>query len=68
MISGVRGRLLRYEYVYMADETLIDVSIAQHDAIIECIASGDLDGAIRALTMNYESGKALVLSKLKRRR
>jgi DNA-binding GntR family transcriptional regulator len=67
MIDGVRRRLLRYEYVYMADETLIDVSIAQHEAIIDRIAKCDFDGAARALDTNYESGKALVLSKLRRR-
>jgi DNA-binding GntR family transcriptional regulator len=66
MIDGVRRRLLRYEYVYMADETLIDVSIAQHDAIIDCILKGDFGGAAKELETNYESGKALVLSKLPR--
>lgn len=67
MIDGVRRRLLRYEYVYMADETLIHVSMAQHDAIIECISKCDFEGAAKALDTNYESGKALVLSKLRRR-
>lgn len=67
MIAGVRGRLLRYEYVYMKDERLIDVSIAQHEAIIACIANCDFDGARKALATNYESGMALVLSKLRRR-
>jgi len=67
MIGGVRARLLRYEYVYMKDETLIDVSVAQHEAIIDCIANCDPDGAAKALATNYESGKALVLSKLRAR-
>jgi DNA-binding GntR family transcriptional regulator len=67
MIAGVRRRLLRYEYVYMADETLIDVSIAQHEAIIESISRCDFEAATKALDTNYESGKALVLSKLRRR-
>ena len=66
MIDAVRRRLLRYEYVYMADETLLDVSIAQHEAIIDCISKCDFDGAAKALETNYESGKALVLSKLRR--
>jgi DNA-binding GntR family transcriptional regulator len=65
MIGGVRARLLRYEYVYMKDETLIDVSVAQHEAIIDCIANCDPDGAVKALATNYESGKALVLAKLR---
>jgi DNA-binding GntR family transcriptional regulator len=67
LIAGVRRRLLRYEYVYMADETLIEVSIAQHEAIIDSVARCDFDGAGKALDTNYESGKALVLSKLARR-
>jgi DNA-binding GntR family transcriptional regulator len=67
MVDGVRRRLLRYEYVYMADETLIDVSTAQHEAIIDRISQCDFDGAAKALDTNYESGKALVLSKLRRR-
>jgi DNA-binding GntR family transcriptional regulator len=66
MIDGVRRRLLRYEYVYMADETLIDVSVAQHEAIIDHLSKCDFDGAVKALDTNYESGKALVLSKLRR--
>ena len=66
MIDAVRRRLLRYEYVYMADETLLDVSIAQHEAIIDCISKCDFGGAAKALETNYESGKALVLSKLRR--
>lgn len=65
MIRTVRRRLLRYEYVYMSDETLIDVSMAQHEAIIDCIERCDFDGAMTALATNYESGKALVLSKLR---
>jgi DNA-binding GntR family transcriptional regulator len=67
MIDSVRRRLLRYEFVYMADETLIDVSIAQHEAIIENISRSDFNAAAKALDTNYESGKALVLSKLPRR-
>lgn len=67
MIDSVRRRLLRYEFVYMADETLIDVSIAQHDAIIDAISRGDFEAAAKALDTNYESGKALVLLKLSRR-
>jgi DNA-binding GntR family transcriptional regulator len=41
------------------------VSVAQHEAIIDCIANCDPDGAVKALATNYESGKALVLAKLR---
>lgn len=64
MIDTVRRQLLRYEYVYMADETLIDLSMGQHDAILDCIERTDFDGAARALAINYDSGQALVISKL----
>ncbi|HXI85974.1 MAG TPA: GntR family transcriptional regulator [Parvularculaceae bacterium] len=67
MIDSVRRQLLRYEYVYMADESLIDLSMAQHEEIIDCIARSDFAGAGEALHANYDSGNALVLSKLSRR-
>jgi DNA-binding GntR family transcriptional regulator len=66
MTDGVRRQLLRYEYVYMADETLVELSVAQHAAIIDCIARSDFVGAVRAVEANYESGSAMVLSKLSR--
>lgn len=66
MIDSVRRQLLRYEYVYMADETLIELSMAQHTAIIDCIARSDFTAAAKALEANYDSGSALVLSKLSR--
>jgi DNA-binding GntR family transcriptional regulator len=68
MTDGVRRQLLRYEYVYMADETLIELSVGQHDAIIDCIARSDFAGAARAIEANYASGLAMVLSKLDTRR
>jgi DNA-binding GntR family transcriptional regulator len=67
MIDTVRRRLLRYEYVYMADESLIELSMAQHAAIIDCIERSDFPGTVRALEANYESGATLVLSKLTKR-
>jgi DNA-binding GntR family transcriptional regulator len=67
MIDRVRRQLLRYEYVYMADESLIELSMAQHAAIIDCLESSDFPGAVRALEANYDSGGTLVLSKLTRR-
>lgn len=66
MIESVRRQVLRYELVYMADETLIEVSVAQHAAIIDCIANSDFAGAAEALRVNYASGQAMVVSKLSR--
>lgn len=66
MIDTVRRQLLRYEYVYMTDASLIELSMAQHTAIIDCIARSDFAGAAKAVRANYDSGSALVLSKLSR--
>ena len=66
MTDSVRRQLLRYEFVYMADESLIDLSMAQHTAIIDCIARSDFPGAVRSLEANYDSGGSVVLSKLAR--
>lgn len=66
MIDTVRRQLLRYEYAYMTDGNLMDLSMAQHDRIIDCLAKSDFDGAAAALRANYDSGSALVLSKLSR--
>jgi len=67
MIDAVRRRLLRYEYVYMTDGKLIDLSMAQHAAIIDCLARSDFAVAAKAIRANYASGSALVLSRLSRR-
>jgi DNA-binding GntR family transcriptional regulator len=64
MTDSVRRQLLRYEYVYMADETLIELSTGQHEAIIDCIARSDFAGAAKAIEVNYSSGLAMILSKL----
>jgi DNA-binding GntR family transcriptional regulator len=67
MIDRVRRQLLRYEYVYMSDGNLIDLSMAQHAAILDCIEKSDFPGAVRALEGNYDSGRTLVLGKLNTR-
>jgi len=68
LIAAVRRQLLRYEYVYMTDASLIDLSMAQHAAIVDCIARSDFAGAADAVRANYGSGSALVVCKLLRER
>jgi DNA-binding GntR family transcriptional regulator len=65
LTDSIRRQLMRYEYVYMANERLIELSTAQHDAIIDCIARSDFPGAARAIEINYSSGLAMVLAKLR---
>ena len=67
LIDSVRLRPLRYEYVYMAEETLIDLPMEQHEVIIDCIARRDFESAAKALATNYDWARAMVLSKLGRR-
>jgi DNA-binding GntR family transcriptional regulator len=65
LTDGIRRQLMRYEYIYMADENLIELSTAQHEAIIDCIARSDFPGAAKAIEANYSSGLAMVLAKLR---
>lgn len=66
LIDGLRRQLLRYELVYMKDGSLIELSMRQHEEIIDRIARSDYVGAAQALQANYASGSALILSKLAR--
>jgi DNA-binding GntR family transcriptional regulator len=65
MVESVRRQLMRYEYIYMADEALIELSTSQHDAIIDCIVRSDFRSAAEAIEVNYSSGLAMVLAKLR---
>lgn len=66
LIGTLHHQLLRYEHIYMADETLIDASVDQHAQIIAGIKTGDIAAAERAVRANYASGLAVVISKLRR--
>jgi DNA-binding GntR family transcriptional regulator len=65
LIESLKRQLKRYESIYMSDAPLIELSVAQHEAIIAAIENDDFAAAAAALGDNYDSGLALVLSKLR---
>jgi DNA-binding SARP family transcriptional activator/DNA-binding GntR family transcriptional regulator len=52
----IKRALLRYERVYMADQTRIERSAAQHDAIIAALARGEHAEAAQLLRGNLSRG------------
>lgn len=66
LIQTLHHQLLRYEHIYMADGSLIEMSFAQHQAIIDAIKLDDIPAAERAVRANYASGLAIVISKLRK--
>jgi len=65
LIESLKLQLRRYESIYMSDAPLIGLSVEQHQAIIAAIGKDDFAAGAAALGANYDSGLALVLSKLR---
>ena len=64
MIERLRRAIERYEHFYMADRSLISVSVEQHRGIIAAFKRGDLVGAIEAIRENYAFGMQALLHKM----
>ncbi len=64
MIERLRRAIERYEHFYMADRSLVSVSVKQHRGIIDAFKRGDLDGAIEAIRENYAFGMRALLYKM----
>jgi DNA-binding GntR family transcriptional regulator len=64
IIERLRRAIERYEHFYMADKSLISVSVKQHRGIIDAFKRGDLKGAIEAIRENYAFGMQVLLSKM----
>jgi DNA-binding GntR family transcriptional regulator len=64
IIERLRRAIERYEHFYMADKSLISVSVKQHRGIIDAFKRGDLDGAIEAIRENYAFGMQILLNRM----
>jgi DNA-binding GntR family transcriptional regulator len=64
MIERLRRAIERYEHFYMADRSLISVSVEQHRGIIDAFRRGDLEAALAAIRENYAFGMQVLLHKM----
>jgi DNA-binding GntR family transcriptional regulator len=65
LITALKLALHRYESFMVADEDLIERSAAEHVRIAECVAAGDLPGAVDALRDNWLNSMRRVVSKFR---
>lgn len=61
LIASVRQSLHRYESLLVSDQAIVARVAAEHSAIAECLASGDIAGAQQALRANWVNGAKRVL-------
>jgi len=67
MIQHVILRTRRYELALMREAKNVAVAVADHAAILDALANGDLNAACVALKQNMQSGKAPILEWLRTR-
>jgi DNA-binding GntR family transcriptional regulator len=56
MIKKLKLRISRYENIYMSNPALIEISHTQHARIVDHLAAGKLNEALRALEANWRFG------------
>lgn len=64
IVATLRLAITRYERLYMSDNELLAMSVAQHADIIKQLKRGDLDAALKALEYNYLFGMQALLRKM----
>jgi DNA-binding GntR family transcriptional regulator len=64
IVERLRRAIERYEHFYMADKSLISVSVKQHRGIIDAFKRGELDRAIEAIRENYAFGMQVLLNQM----
>lgn len=60
-LADLRRTLSRYERLFMADPTLVRVSVRQHAEIAAALARGDTAGAVVVLEANWRFGMSTLL-------
>lgn len=61
LIGAVRQSFHRYESLLVSDEAIVSRVAAEHGAIAQCLADGDLPGAKQALETNWVNGAKRIL-------
>ena len=54
ILSDLKRLLLRYEYAFMRDDTLVLESVAEHNAIAKSMKRGDRKEAVRLLGDHWD--------------
>jgi DNA-binding GntR family transcriptional regulator len=65
LLDRFHQRAFRYEQLFMREGPLVERSVAQHEAIIQAISSGNIERAQAALQINYQSGMESVIARLR---
>ncbi len=66
LIETFRARTYRYGYVFLASDMAGERSVAEHDAVLDVLEIGDVDGAAQALKANWLSGPEAYLPLLEK--
>ncbi|HKT55691.1 MAG TPA: GntR family transcriptional regulator [Microbacterium sp.] len=61
MIEATRSAFHRYESLLVPNDAMVARVAAEHSAIAQALAAGDLDGAVVALTANWMNGMRRIL-------
>jgi DNA-binding GntR family transcriptional regulator len=64
IVARLRRAIERYEHFYMADRSLISISVKQHQGIIDAFRREDINRAIEAIRENYAFGMQVLLNKM----
>ena len=62
ILSDLKRLLLRYEYAFMRDDTLVVESVAEHNAIAKCMERGDRREAVRLLGDHWDRCTTVTLA------
>ncbi|MEV5708439.1 GntR family transcriptional regulator [Actinoallomurus sp. NPDC052274] len=64
LITSLKLTMRRYERVIIGDQQVLERSAEEHERIAECVQAGDIDGAVAALKINWNSGMERILERL----
>lgn len=64
LIESLKLSLHRYERAVVGDQEIMARSAEEHERIAQCLLDGDLEGAVRALETNWNSGMERILERL----
>jgi DNA-binding GntR family transcriptional regulator len=62
LLSELKRILLRYEYAFMRDDSLVSESVVEHEAIAEALSRGEKEAAVRLLAAHWERCTAETLA------
>ena len=66
LVARLKDGIRRYEAITLADDEIVEDTVAQHRAIVDALERGDIPGAAEAVEFNWRSGAAKFVRRLER--